>query len=150
MPIVDFADVLGAYKSLENGGFTAERVDTYHIPYAQAELESLLGVKNTVPFSNNNVVAKDLVVKLTYSRIAPVSKDDRDELRKEVLDAVERLLSGEAVMITDSGDILPGSAAAGIWSSTEDYHPIFTVDNPENWVVDEDQIDDIRSERDQS
>lgn len=148
MAIIDFADMVLAYPSLQNGSFKAEDVNSYHIPYAQAELETLLASKYTVPFSSNNMTAKEMVRQLTYARIAPVGMDDREKIRDRVISLVDRLLDGSAVMMTDSGALSP-DASSGIWLSTEDYHPVFTVDKPEHWVIDEDQIEDLRDERDQ-
>ena len=148
--LIEYDDIARAHKSVENLSYNADDVNSYHIPYAVAEMHSRLANYYTVPFSSNNWTAKHIAIELTYARIAPVKDDQRDKIRQDALDLIQALIDGSASMITDSGDTISlSSSNSPIYSSEEDYHPIFTVDDPEYWVADEDKIDDLRDERDQ-
>lgn len=146
MSVVKYADLAAQYPAVRESGIAAGDAEQ-HIQFAQAEIEGILSPYYTVPFSDDNLTAKDLVLRLSYSRIAPLSLEERGKVREEVIGRLERLTSGKEQMLTTSGT-LSQDAASAAWSSTEDYHPIFTIDNPINWVVDSRQIEDIRDERD--
>jgi len=146
MSLVDYSDIAGTYRAVQEAAVTAEDVNSYHILYAQAEVEGVLGSAFTTPFSSNNLTAKDLIIQLTYSRIAPLSADERRNIREDVLGRMQRILDGDEAMYVESGGVMERDTSVA-WSTTEDYHPIFTVDKAENWVADSSQIEDLRDER---
>ncbi len=147
MTIVDFNFITGVYPSVGKSEYKGEEVNSYHSPMAQAEIEGLLSTHYTVPFSSNNITAKDLVSKLVYSRLAPMKESERREIRTELYERIDRLKSGEEQMITTSGDILAPGVSGTVWSNTQDYHPTFTQDDPLNWEVSSRLINDLRDER---
>jgi len=146
MSIVNYQDLVGTFRAIGKSGWTAEEVNSYHIPQCQAEIEGLLATVYTVPFSSNNVTAKDLVTQLVYCRLSGGSMEERQACRNEVLDRVEKLKSGKELMLTSSGPIDSGITNI-IWSNTKDYDNPTTVDDPIRWNVDSNQIDDIRDAR---
>ena len=150
MSLIDYSDVTGAYRSIEQSGFTAEEVNSFHIPYAQAEITGRLAVKFTAPFSSNNFTVKDLVTQLTYSRIAPLSEEERREVVNGINERIDRMLAGDELMLTTSGEVITKSAGSSkIWSNTENFPAPFSMDDPINWEVSSGEIYDERSIRDQ-
>ena len=150
MSLIDYSDVAGAYRSIEKSGYTSEEVNSFHIPYAEAEITGRLAVKYTAPFSSNNFTAKDLITQLTYSRIAPLSEDGRREIVNGVNERLDRILAGDELMLTTSGEVITKSSASSkIWSNTEDFPAPFSMDDPINWEVSSGEIYDERSIRDQ-
>jgi len=144
MAIINYADMVGAYPSLGNG-YTAEQVNSYHIPYAIAEMEAALGKMYTVPFSSNNTLAKDIAMRLTYARIGTGSTEAREQSREQAWDIIEKLLTGKMSMVDGDGAALITEAP---WFETDSYTPVFTRDDPEHWVEDPDRIENLRHERD--
>jgi len=67
------------------------------------------------------------------------------ELGKQALEDLEKIASGEINLVNNS------SSREGIHtqisSDTEDYTPIFNLDEPEDWIIDNDQLDDISDDR---
>ena len=149
MSLVDYDFITGVYPSVGKGSYNAEEVNSYHTPLAQAQIEGLLSTHYTVPFSENNLTAKDLVATLVYSRVSAMSEEDRRAIRTELYERIERLKNGDEQMLTSSGDLMQPDVAGTAWSSSEDYHTTFTRDDPLLWEVDSSLIIDLRNERQQ-
>lgn len=150
MSIIDYDFITGVYPSVGKSAYHSEEVNSFHTPMAQAQIEGLLSTHYTVPFSSNNLTAKDLVATLVYSRLASMSEEDRRAIREELYARIERLKSGEEQMMTDSGSLLQGDVAGTAWNSDQEYLPIFTRDDPLYWVVDSSEIRSLRDERGQT
>ena len=148
--LVDYNFLTGVYPSVGKSGYKAEEVNSFHTPMAQSEIEGLLSTHYTVPFSSNNLTAKDLVSRLCYSRLASLDEEERRAIRTELYERIERLKNGEEQMLTSSGTVLQPNVAGTAWTENEDYHPIFTQDDPLMWEVDSSQIRELRDERGQS
>lgn len=138
-------DVVPRYNTIADIG-SGTSVDDAFVVYAENAIEQRLSGCFTLPFSSNNVTVKDLMIDETFRR-TQVYKDS--EKAKEISDdldmKIERLCSGEDVMLTTSGDIIEGGSAFGggaIASTTENYTPTFSMLDETLAVVDPDQIDD--------
>ncbi len=130
-------DVRGRYSEL----VTMSKFDvvSYHLQYAEMELDGYMAPFYTVPFSSNNLTAKDLSIDLTYLRVANLKTAERNDYRKELMDRIKMYQDGSAIMITTSGDAL-SSASGAAWSSTENYHPVFGMGNVTDFCVDSMQV----------
>lgn len=149
MTIVNYDFLTGVYPSVGKSDYKAEEVNSFHTPLAQAQIEGLLSSEYTVPFSSNNLTAKDLIATLTYSRLAPMSEETRRDIRTELYERIGRLKSGEELMITTSGSLIPSTSGVA-WSDGQSYHKLFTEDDPLMWIPDSSQIIDLRDERGQT
>lgn len=71
-------------------------------------------------------------------------------LCKMALDELELLMNGDVNLLNTAGSSIVESenGAWGMTSSTIDYTNTFNVDNPKNWKVDPDRLDDIADDRD--
>jgi len=121
----------------------AVNVSSAFVHYAEAHIEQVLGSGFTIPFSSNNVTAKDLMIDETFYRTQVFKDDEKSATMREQIDArIKALLSGDAAMITTSGDQLYQSGAMGtIFSTTEDYHPVFGMGDVREFIVDSSQIE---------
>lgn len=84
-------------------------------------------------------------------RIGRGSKDtsartERDlEHCKEILDQ----LAANKLQIHDTaGSVIASANHPGVKTNTDDYYPTFAEDNPLNWDIDEDKLEDIGDDRD--
>ncbi len=143
--LINWKNVVDRYPEIERVGGASE-VGSLYIEYAERELESYLAGYYTVPFSDNNLTAKDLSIDLTYLRLANLKSEARKEFRDEVMERIEKLKLGNASMMTSSGDQLQ-SVGEVVYSNTKDYHPIFGVGDTLDFAVDSNQIADEDADR---
>ena len=105
-------------------------VNSHILPYAARRLETALAPHFTVPFSADNVTARDLTVDLAYLLVLQRSREagERTALAREVEGRLRRLAEGRAAMVTTSGDALYAENAAGsVWS--DGVAPVFRLDD---------------------
>ncbi len=67
---------------------------------------------------------------------------------KEALDDIEKVASGDISLVDSAGAIIErADSLERPWSSTTNYLPTMTEDDPRSQVVDPNKIEDIQSER---
>ena len=72
-----------------------------------------------------------------------------DRYIKRVMDNIQSLLDGEAQLTDASGVLIP--EIAGDWAvhfNTDDYSNTFNEDDPKNWKVSTNKLEDIKDDRD--
>lgn len=131
------SDAYARYRELININ-SVTNLDSHHIYYAEIELDSMLSRCYTVPFSSNNITAKDLAIDLTYLRSANFKFEDREKFRVQIMQKINELCSGQSSMILTDGT---STATVGgtIWSNTEDYRNTFSVIDNEMTHIDSSQ-----------
>lgn len=137
----DWADVSGRYPEIAKSKDSTE-VASGFIYFAEAELDSRLASKFTVPFSSNNVTAQDLAIDMTYLKVYQFKDPEKAEaIEKSVSARIDRLMKGESSMMTSSGDLLT-SVGGTVYSTTGGYHPTFGMGDFGDLVVDSSQLQD--------
>lgn len=126
---ITWDDVVNRFSSFATAA-GAMKAASHHLAYAEAEVDAMLGAKFSVPFSNNNLTVKDLVIDLVYLRSIRNNFDLYRPMRAEINSKFAALLSGKMVMITASGDSLRYTGVSA-WSNNQDYHPTFSPYLPE-------------------
>jgi len=142
------ADFLPRYPLKADAFASSAIAEAACIQPAEADLDSRLGGRFTVPFSSNNQTAKDLTIDLAYLFL--VEPDDEGKtrtMRARVDKAIEELNAGRRIMVTTSGEALQASTGGVAWSSTQGDRPIFDVDAPANWAVSSETIANIETSR---
>lgn len=143
---IDWKDVTNRYQQAATFAGGADEMDSAYIQYAEGEVEGALSGLYAVPFSSNNLTAKDLCIDLTFAK-ALMFKDAKKA--KAIGESVDRrimkLRNQEIGMAVTSGS--PMFAADAAWSNTEDYHPVFAMVDEKNQIVDEDREDDELDDR---
>ena len=142
---VKWDDVVRRYPMFADLGDDAE-TDEAWITKAEATVEGVLAGYFTTPFSDNNVTAVDLCIDLSAAKALAYKDPEKAELiLTSVNSTMMALKSGEMAMMTTSGD--PIYAAAGAWSETKGYQPIFDLGPVEDWEIDPDQLDDLEADK---
>lgn len=143
--LVNWKNVVERYPQIERVGGASE-ISSVYVEYAERELEGYLAGYYTVPFSSNNLTAKDLSIDLTYLRIGNLKAKDRKEFREEVMGRIKQLQIGAASMMTSSGGQLQ-SVGELVYSDSKDYHPVFGMGDTLDFAVDSSQVDAEDAER---
>lgn len=140
MSIITWQDVAGRYEEVQKYK-DATQSASHYLPYAIGELESRLAPKFTVPFSSNNLTARDLAIDLVYLKVYRWKADPEkvERIEKHVADRIDALLAGKADMVLDDGT-LATSIGGTIYSTTQGYDPVFSVLPIEDAVVDSAQL----------
>lgn len=72
-----------------------------------------------------------------------------DRSIKRAMDNMEKVVSYKANILDSSGSMIPeGSNSYSMTATTSDYTETFGEDDPLNWKVDPDKLDDIADDRD--
>lgn len=74
-----------------------------------------------------------------------IFKGAADNLVKPVLEELKALTENKISLVDTSGSQITGSI--GVLCNTDDYVPTFNEDDPLDWSVDSDKLDDIEDER---
>ena len=139
MPIINWGDVTARYPELASIR-DATQADSGYVQYAIAELHARLASFFTVPFSDNNLTAKDMAIDLTFAKLYRFKDPDKSAaVNSYVSGFIDALIEGRASMLTTSGDIID-SIGGAIYSTTQNYHPVFGMSNPRLWEVDSSQV----------
>lgn len=133
-PLIDWSDITRRYP--ETAKFAeATQVDSSWVPFAIAELHARLSPGFTVPFSDNNMTAKDLAIDLTYAKMYRFKDVEKaDSVMTYVGAQIDMLLVGRLQMITTSAGTLAATGGT-ITLTGADNHPIFGIGPTEYSVV---------------
>jgi len=142
---INWDDVIDRYPEL-NTLSGADELSSAYIVYAESFTDGMLAGTYTVPFSNNNVIVRDLSIDMTYWRATRFKLENAVDVRSAYFITVDQLVDGTLTMVDDAGTIIPAlKKKIGLFSTTESYHSSFGMHLPEEWHIDEDNIDDDRS-----
>ncbi len=111
---------------------TDAEISSHFLPFASTRLDAMLAPSFTVPFSDNNLAAKDLTIDLSYLLILQRSKEPKDlqSLQERIEGRIIALAEGREAMMTDSGEAIFAESALGdVWSSTSTGKPIFCLED---------------------
>ena len=147
MPLITWKDVNDRYPETAKIA-DATQADSAHVAYAVAEIEGRLSPRFTVPFSLNNLTARDLAIDATAARLYRYRDTEKAEsIENHLAERIAALLTGAADMITADGTVIDAGIADLIYSTTENYHPVFGMSPPELSVVNSAQIIDEEADR---
>lgn len=144
---IDWEDVIDRYPSLNTIGGADETSSTY-IVYGEAYIDAQLSNMYTVPFSNNNMTVRDLVIDYVYWRAGRFKLEDASAVQSAFFQTIAMIKKGQMAMIDADGSITGVKKAIGIFSSTESYHSSFGMRPTIEQHIDQDLIDDERDRAD--
>lgn len=145
-PLIDWSDVNRRYpETLKIADAT--QADSSWVMYAVAELHARLASGFTVPFSSNNLTAKDLAIDLTFAKVYRYKDTEKAAaVTSHVAGQINMLLSGAMQMLTTSGEAIV-TAGGPVFSTTQDYHPTFGIGPIEYSAVSSAEIVSEQNER---
>ncbi len=145
------ADLKSRYKRAGEAGLDDAALQTY-LDEASQDIDSALAMLYTVPVANCPRL-KWLEVDMAYAKLLlrPGVGPEVSELEKEAAVLIERADkklrqygTGELPLVDVAGAVIPTRTdQRRVTSNTKDYTPIFNLDEPEDWVVDQDRLDAI-------
>lgn len=146
MPLIDWSDVNGRYpETLKLADAT--QANSSWVPYAISELNAKLSSRFTVPFSENNMTAKDLAIDMAFARVYRYKDSEKAKAVTEyVNEQISDLLSGKMSMMTSSGESVSGTGGL-FYSTTENYHNVHGIGPIEYSVPSSAQIRNEESDR---
>ena len=116
-----------------------------NIVYSEAFVDGVLANHYTIPFSNNNMIIRDLTIDYCYWRAARFKFEDATQVKSAFFDTVKMIKNGHVQMIDEAGNIIPQvKQAVGLFSNTMSYHSSFGMNDPIEWHIDESNITDDR------
>jgi hypothetical protein len=126
MPLIDWSDVNRRYpETLKLADAT--QADSSWVPFAITELHARLAPGFTVPFSDNNMTAKDLAIDLTFAKVYRFKDIEKaDAVMTYVGAQIDMLLAGRLQMITTSADVLAATGGTVTLTGTSN-HPVYGV-----------------------
>jgi hypothetical protein len=143
---ITWDDVVHRYTDFSDFG-GAVKAASHYIAAAEARIDGLLGSHFSIPFSNNNVTVRELSIDAAFMHAARgLSKEEYARINDRIMDTVTMLKAGDMVMVIGSGQI-HRSDISRAWSSNQDYHPVFGMHDPLDWVVSSQQIIDEAAAR---
>lgn len=144
---IEWDDVVDRYPELNTLG-GADQLSSAYIVYSEAYVDALLSDKYTPPFSNNNMIVKDLCIDFCYWRAARFKFEDASMVKKTFFETIAMVNDGQINMVDDSGTLLDvGEKTLGVYSNTQSYHSAFGIDDPIYYSVDSDYIEDTQDAR---
>lgn len=121
---------------------------------AEAEVNSYLTARYSLPFSTVPPLVRALTEDIAcYNTVRAAYTHDGD-LQNKFLDdftsafsKLESIRDGITKLALTDGSILAGRSTTRYLCSTSEYAQTFNFDDPKNWNVDQDRLDDITDER---
>lgn len=120
-------------------------IESAYLAPAEAELDARMAPYFPVPFSSNNLTAKDLVIDMTVLRMG-IYKESMEVLRESVDARIKSLIDGTMFMVTTSGTVA-AQPSSGVYSTTAAYHPVFGMGDILDMKPDDDRVDDEADSR---
>lgn len=146
MALITWEDVVAKYPEIEQGGVTdATKINSLHIPFAEARLTAALGTQFGTPFTRSNLTAIDIAVDLTYVRVGWNKLDKAQKVKDDVEAQIAALQRGDSAMAMVDGTLL--FFQGGAWSSDIDYPFTFGHGDIEDFKVSEQQLQDEEDAR---
>lgn len=125
-----------------------------HIDRAESIVNSYITARYSLPFTTVPPVVRTLSEDIAcYFAVRSAYTQDGQNLNqyypeyKEALKSLESIRSGDIKLSLTDGSLIPTLSTNRFLSSTKEYAPIINLDDPENWRVDPNQLEDIADGR---
>lgn len=96
------------------------------------------------------MITETLALGYTYENMARGSKEAymrSDRLIKRATDNLQSIMDGDMQLFDSAGNLIDETDVNWQIKNSTDYTPTFAEDDPKNWKVDPDKLDDISDER---
>ena len=144
---INWEDVVDRYSKYADVKDSGEANDG-NIAYAENYVDMGLASSFSVPFSNNNIIVRDLSIDVAFAKILMFKDSEKaDMILSHVNSVMAGLRDGVLTMITNSGDVI-AQQGEPVYSKTMDYTPVFGHGDIEDFKVSSSQLYDEQQERD--
>lgn len=141
---VSWTDIAGRYPdAAKKAGDSA--MGSYWLERAEYEVDAALASKYTVPFTPCPPVVQDLCIDLTYFKMM-INQPGAEPVKKYYDERIKALQDGLMLLVSSGGV----AAAQGTvsWSSEEGHATSFGPDDPVDWVISSQWMQDVQDTRD--
>jgi hypothetical protein len=137
---IDWSNVVAKYPDVSKLNGASELEDAY-IPDAENFIQGSLAAKYSNEVLLQSQLVKGLMVDQVYRDIQLTRQPKKAEaLGKAIAKTVDNILNKKVVLVSSSGEILSHDRSP-IWSSTENYTPVFGMSDYEDSFIDPDQLE---------
>lgn len=138
---IDWSHVAGRYPEVSKHT-QAFDAGSYHIAFAEAELESRLSkVYSSLPTSPNaSPFIQDIAIDIAYYKMT-WRQSGSEKLKEYIDDRVDKIIENNTT-------IAGATTTNAAWTSSEEHATAFGPDNELNWRPSDNWIDDVQGERD--
>lgn len=149
-------DLRKTFKKIDTSGLIDTDLDFY-ITMSEAEIDGRLAPVYTLPFSSTPPLLRSIAAEYSFLKVMDrfqtgmkdKSTDWITKRRKNLMNLLQDLVSGDATLVTSGGEIINQRAdIGGIQISTGLYVETFGHGNEVNEEVDPDRIEDEQDARD--
>ena len=141
-PYASYANFTAVYSV---AGLSQTQLENHYLPAGSRYLDSRLSRAFTVPFSSNNLTARDMNIysaMLLFLEGRTSKKDDAAEIRLLLDGWIKDLVEGNGTMSLSDDTVLASDGAQhDVWSTGQDYTPVFNVLDAEQQEVDPDLVE---------
>lgn len=142
-PYANYTQYTAVYST---PGLSQTQLEGHYLPAGARYVDARLSSAFTTPFSSNNLTARDLNIyaaQLLFLEGRTSKQDDAAELRR-LLDAwFKSLADGNGSMSLSDDTVLDATGAQfDVYSTAQDYTPVFNMLDPIEQSVDTDRTDD--------
>jgi hypothetical protein len=125
---ITYDEVTVRFPLLKTLSDKESHINSFMIYYAENQVDEMLAPAYSTPFSAAHPTVKDLSLDLCkYRMLLDQDAEKAKAIYDIISDRIDRLISGEQYITTDSGSIAPSAASDEVWSNTKDYHPTHSM-----------------------
>lgn len=125
-----------------------------HIDRAEGLINSKLVSRYALPFTTVPPLVRMLAEDIAsfYALRGVIAQDgqvDNEQIKRfePAIELLDSIAAGDTKLALTDGSLLSTRTTARMMSTTEDYAPTFNLDDPEDWELDDDRLDDIGDAR---
>lgn len=125
--VISWSNVLARYDELSKlPNVSSTSVQDDLIGMAEAGIHGRLASRFSTPFSTSNITARDLMVDMLYIQVNATRQPDKIKVLQEHLDGrIKALLTGQGDMVDANGVVAAVMVGDTVWSSSQNYSPVF-------------------------
>lgn len=133
-----------------------EAIVSRHITRAEGIVNSYIGARYGLPFTSTAIppmlrtlsedIASWFTVRGVYTQDSQLRQEYLDEY-KVALDMLKEIRDGDTGLSLTDGSEVPPNSTSRILSSTQGIVHTFNLDEPKNWEIDPDYLDDVSRDR---
>jgi hypothetical protein len=146
----NYDEVMIRYPLIKTWSDKQSHVESHLVYHAENQIDAMLSPAFSTPFSAAHGTVKELSQDYCKYLVLVDQDQDRAKIIFDLIAArIEKLINGEAQIVTSSGTLPQTGAGAEIWSNTKDYYPTHSMldESAPETRVDSSMLSDLKNER---